>query len=160
MLALLLAACAATPRTPAASRVEVDAMLSRIHAAAASDQSAITVTPLHAPGVQVLQQQARSAVIKGDLAAAADTLAQALKLEPNSPPLLQAQAELALRRHAWQEAEQKAIDAWKHGPRTGPGCASNWQTVIEVRTLENDPAAADTARKWLKTCHAEAVHRY
>lgn len=160
LLAGLLSACATAPHTPSASRADVTAMLQRIHQAAAQDQSAITVVPLRAPGVQVLQQQARSAVIKGDLDTAADKLDQALRLEPDSPPLLQAQAELALRRHQWQQAEQKAIDAWEHGPRSGPLCASNWQTVLEVRTLEDDAAGAETARKWLKTCHAEGVHRY
>lgn len=159
-MAALLGACASGPQPLKASPANVDVMLTRIHQAAARDQSAIQVVPLRAPGVQVLQQQAAGATIRGDLDTAADSLQQALRLEPGSPPLLQAQAELALRQHSWKQAELKAMESWKHGPRIGPLCASNWQTVIEVRTLEEDAAGADTAGKWLKRCHAEGVHRY
>ncbi|MGA7297780.1 MAG: hypothetical protein WBW92_09765, partial [Rhodanobacteraceae bacterium] len=95
MLASCLLAACATSTSPQTNRISVDAMLSRIHQAAARDQSAIHVVPLRAPGVQVLQQQAASATIKGDLDTAEDRLKQALQLEPGSPPLLQAQAELA-----------------------------------------------------------------
>ena len=160
MLASCLLAACATSTSPQTNRISVDAMLSRIHQAAARDQSAIHVVPLRAPGVQVLQQQAASATIKGDLDTAEDRLKQALQLEPGSPPLLQAQAELALREHRWKHAEQKAIASWKRGPRVGPLCARNWQTVIEVRHLQDDAPGVSTAAKWLKRCHAEGVHRY
>lgn len=156
-----LAGCAGTP--PArqeVSQARIEAMLSRIRAAAARDQSAISVVPLRAPGVTVLQQQARSAVIRGDLEGAAAKLAQALAQTPDSPPLLQARAELDLRRRQWRAAEASALDSWKKGPRVGALCARNWQTVIEVRRLQGDAAGADTAGKWLKRCHVEKVHRY
>lgn len=157
---VLLGSCASGSQQTKTGRANVDAMLTRIHQAAARDQSAIKVVPLRAPGVMVLQQQADSATIKGDLDTASDKLQQALRLEPGSPPLLQAQAELALRQHRWKQAERKALDSWKRGPKVGPLCASNWQTVIEVRTLEDDATGAETASKWLKRCHAEGVHRY
>lgn len=164
MLLLVVGACSVLPEHGDESAPkpapDVNAMLQRIHAAAAKDQSAILVAPLRSPGVVILQQQAASAMIKGDMDTAAAKLQQALQLEPDSPPLLQAQAELALHQHHWQRAEEKAMDSWKHGPQVGAGCASNWQTVIEVRRLTDDAAGADSAGKFLQRCHAEGVHRY
>lgn len=158
---LLLVACTTgSPRHDASGPVSVDGMLQRIHQAAVSDRSAIHVTPLREPGVVLLQQQASSAMIKRDYATAAQRLQEALAREPDSPSLLQAQAELALRQNQWQEAEAKALASWEHGPQLGPLCASNWQTVVEVRWLAGDEAGMNEARESLAQCRAKAVERY
>ncbi|HET8897461.1 MAG TPA: tetratricopeptide repeat protein [Rhodanobacteraceae bacterium] len=156
----LLAGCAGAPSARAPDDPDVARMLAAVQAAGAREQSAIEVTPLVDPGVTLLRQQARSAVITGDYDGAAAKLAQALKQHPDSPEIIQQQAELALQRGDWLVAEQRAYRSWQLGPRLGPLCAKNWQTILEMRRLKEDAAGVATARKWIATCHVEGVHRY
>lgn len=151
LLLLGLAGCAAAPEP--ARPVDSAAMLERIDQIAASDEWGIKVTPWAAPGVRELQAEAHRQLRAGKLDAAATTLRQALTVQPDSPSILQAQAELLLRRHDWTNAQRKAVASFKKGPKVGPLCARNWQTVLEVRRVLGDSGGVATAKRWIKQCH-------
>lgn len=159
-VSLVLVACAGAPRTPSSDAAEVARILAAVQAAGAREQSGLEVTPLADPGVDMLRQQARSAALQGHYDEAEAKLAQALRLHPDSPPIVQQQAELALRRGDWASAEALARRSWQLGPRLGSLCAENWQTVLEMRRLAGDEVGMQAARDGLASCHVEEVHRY
>ena len=160
----LLAGCslfASKPAVPARPAVVPDQdMIGAIRAAGAREKSVIDVNPLRDPGVTALQDAAKQDEQAGRYAAAAGKLDQALKLSPDSPDLLQDRAELAIRLKDFAAAERLAHQSWSLGPKLGPLCARNWQTVVEMRLQAGDAQGAATARKWLQQCHKAGVPRY
>ena len=162
VLALLLAACA-TPEPPAppAPQARADSLIiASIKAAGDKEKSIIDVNPLREPGVTSLQDGANADVLAGRYPDAAAKLDQAIKLSPDSPDLLQDRAEVAIRLHDYASAEKLAHHSWELGPRLGPLCARNWQTIVELRDRAGDQAGAASARKWVQKCHVEGVPRY
>lgn len=162
LAALALAACnqpSAPSQSTRPTRSDGD-ILASIQAAGEKEKSVIDVNPLRDPGVAALQDAAQADVRAGQFDAAAGKLDQALKLSPNSPDLLQDRAELAIRLKDYGTAEQLARKSWELGPRLGPLCARNWQTIAELRQRAGDDAAFATAGKWVKQCHVEGVPRY
>ena len=164
LAAALLNACsrfaprpALPPRPVMPSAAE---MVAAIRAAGAREKSVISVNPLRDPGVTALQEAARRDEQAGQYAAAAAQLDQAIKLSPDSPELLQDRAEVAVRLHDFASAEKLAHRSWSLGPKLGPLCARNWQTIVEMRLQAGDPAGAATARKWVLTCHKAGIPRY
>ncbi|OOG59909.1 tetratricopeptide repeat protein [Rhodanobacter sp. C03] len=147
-----------TPATPAA--VPDHDMIGAIHAAGDREKSVIDVNPLRDPGVSALQDVASTDEQAGRYADAAAKLDQALKLSPDSPDLLQDRAEIAIRLKDFATAERLAHQSWSLGPKLGPLCARNWQTIVEMRLQAGDEAGADTARKWVQQCHKGGVPRY
>ena len=135
-------------------------MVAAIRAAGAHEQSVISVNPLRDPGVTALRDAARQDERGGQYAAAAAKLDLALRLSPDSPDLLQDRAEVAVRLRDFASAEKLAHQSWSLGPRLGPLCARNWQTIVEMRLQAGDPAGAATARKWVQTCHKPGIPRY
>ncbi|WP_266183924.1 tetratricopeptide repeat protein [Dyella humicola] len=163
LAALLLAACS-QPSAPSQQTTRPthsdEQMLASIHAAGDKEKSAIDVNPLREPGVATLQDAAAGDMRTGQYDAAAVKLDQALKLSPNSPDLLQDRAELAIRLKDYANAEKLAQRSWELGPRLGPLCARNWQTIAELRERAGDDTGAQTATKSLQQCHVEGVQRY
>ena len=49
---------------------------------------------------------------------------------------------------------------WDLGPKLGPLCARNWQTIAELRQHAGDDAGAATASKSVAQCHVEGMQRY
>ncbi|OOG45578.1 tetratricopeptide repeat protein [Rhodanobacter sp. C01] len=135
-------------------------MIGAIHAAGDREKSVIDVNPLRDPGVSALQDAAKKDEQAGRYADAAVNLDQALKLSPDSPDLLQDRAEIAIRLKDFAGAERFAHQSWSLGPKLGPLCARNWQTIVEMRLQAGDEAGADTARKWVPQCHKAGVQRY
>jgi len=162
LAAVLLAGCAtpAPPPPPARHVPQVAEMMSAIRAAGERESSVIDVTPLGEPGVTALQDAAHADTSAGRYADAAAKLDQALKLSPDSPGLLQDRAEIALRLQDFGAAESLARRSWSLGPKLGPLCARNWQTVAELRQHADDSAGAAAARKGVGECHKGAVPRY
>ena len=159
----LLAGCSLFERAPAPATPAVvpdHDMIGAIHAAGDREKSVIDVNPLRDPGVTLLQDQARSDEQAGRYADAATRLDRALKLSPESPDLLQERAEMAIRLKDYATAERLAHQSWSLGPKLGPLCARNWQTIVEMRLHAGDQAGAATARKWLGECHKAAIPRY
>ncbi len=159
----LLAGCgmfATTPppdtRPPLPTYDQVDT----IRAAGDREKSIIDVNPLRDPGVAALQDAAQQDEQAGKYADAAAKLDQAIKLNPDSPDLLQERAEMAVRLKNFSAAEKLAHKSWSLGPRLGPLCARNWQTIVEMRLQARDRAGAATARKWVGQCHKAGIPRY
>ncbi len=135
-------------------------MVAAIRAAGARENSIIAVTPLGDPGVTTLRDEAQRDEVAGHYAEAAGKLDEALKLSPDSPDLLQDRAEMAVRLKDFTTAERLARRSWSLGPKLGPLCARNWQTVVEVRLQAGDQAAAADARKRVGQCHKAGIPRY
>ena len=160
---VLIAGCGTTPSASAPSRANAPRIydqVAAIRAAGAREQSIIDVTPLREPGVAALQDAAKRDEQTGHYAAAAAKLDQAIKLTPDSPDLLQDRAEMAIRLRDYAKAEQLAHKSWSLGPRLGPLCARNWQTIVEMRLQARDQSGAVTARKWVSQCHKAGIPRY
>jgi tetratricopeptide (TPR) repeat protein len=163
LTASLLAGCSMLDTAPSAATpaaVPAHDQVAAIRAAGDREQSIIDVTPLREPGVADLQNAAKHDEQTGNYAAAAAKLDQAIKLNPESPDLLQDRAEMAIRLKDYTTAEQLAHQSWSLGPKLGPLCARNWQTIVEMRLQAKDPSGADTARKWVQQCHKAGVPRY
>lgn len=159
----LLGGCAlfASAPPPAArpARPNYD-LVAAIRAAGDREKSIIDVSPLRDPAVTALQDGAHADERAGRYPDAAAKLDQALKLSPESPDLLQDRAEIAVRMRDFPLAEKLAHQSWSLGPKLGPLCARNWQTVVEMRLQADDSAGAASARKWVQTCHKAGVNRY
>lgn len=161
LAAMLLAGCV-TPAPPPPPRplVPVRDMVAAIRAAGDREASVIAVNPLGEPGVTALQDAARADADAGRYADAAAKLDQALQLSPDAPGLLQDRAEIAIQLKDFSAAEKLAHRSWSLGPKLGPLCARNWQTVVELRLRAGDQAGAATAEKWVGECHKAAIPRY
>lgn len=160
--AALLAACATpapveAPKRPTSTPA---AMVTAIRAAGEREQSVIAVQPLADPGISAWQQTAEASVQAGQYAAAAATLDQAIKQSPNSPDLLQDRAEVAVYQHDYALAQKLAQQSWTLGPKLGPLCARNWETMAQLRKEASDDAGYDTAEKWVVKCHVQGVNRF
>ncbi len=160
----LLAACdmfgSRPPPPPAQPPVPNYDRVAAIRAAGDRETSVIAVNALRDPGVTSLQDSAQQDERAGRYADAAGKLDQALKLSPDSPDLLQDRAEIAVRLKDYSGAEKFAHQSWTLGPKLGPLCARNWQTIVEMRLLVRDKAGADNARKSVQECHKAGVPRY
>jgi hypothetical protein len=159
----LLAGCGLFTRAPeTATRASAPAydLVAAIRAAGDREKSIIDVNPLRDPSVTALQDAAQRDEQTGHFADAAAKLDQAIRLSPNSPDLLQERAEVAVRLRDFVVAEKLAHRSWSLGPKLGPLCARNWQTVVEMRLQAGDVAGAQTARKWVQQCHKAGIPRY
>ena len=162
-LAMVLLAACSQPSGPAPvtrPTVSDDQMLTAIHTAGEKEKSAIDVNPLRDPGVAALQDAAEGDLRTGKYNEAATKLDQALKISPDSPDLLQDRAELAIHLKDYASAEKLAHRSWELGPRLGPLCARNWQTIVELRRHAGDDTGAASATKWVAQCHVEGLQRY
>lgn len=162
-LALLLAACATpapNPPTAPSPTLTPASMVAAIQAAGEREQSVIAVQPLADPGITAWQQAARADEQAGHYDAAAGKLEQALKRSPDSPELLQDRAELAVYQRDYALAQKLAQQSWTLGPRSGPLCARNQETLVQLRQQAGDAAGAASARQALAQCHVQGVKRY
>lgn len=158
---VLLAGCFETAPPPDTRPVmPAHDMVAAIRAAGAREKSVIDVAPLRDPGVAALQDAAQADQRAGRYADAAAMLDRALQRNPDAPDLLQDRAEVAVRLHDYAAAERLAHRSWSLGPRLGPLCARNWQTIVEMRLAAGDEAGAANARKGVQACHKEGIPRY
>lgn len=149
---MLLCACSQpAPVAPAVVKADRDA-LAQIRAAGDAFDSAVEVHPLRDPAVEGLLAQAHQEEAAQRYDAAVATVQKALAMTPDSPQLLQYEAELEVARGHWQQAEQLAVKSFRLGPKVGGLCARNWQTVIEARIVFNDPKTRAIAEKNLAGC--------
>ncbi|MDE2308771.1 MAG: tetratricopeptide repeat protein [Xanthomonadaceae bacterium] len=163
LASLLLGGCSLfAPAPPPIARpvLSSHAMVAAIRAAGDREQSVIDVTPLRDPGVAALDDAARRDEQTGRYAAAATKLDQALERSPDSPDLLQDRAEVAIWLRDFTTADKLAHQSWSLGPKLGPLCARNWQTVVELRLRAGDEKAAAMARQWVQQCHKAGIARY
>ncbi|MEO9078297.1 MAG: tetratricopeptide repeat protein [Rhodanobacter sp.] len=164
VLALSIGGCSLiTPKplpvAPVASSPGYD-LVASIRAAGEREKSIIDVNPLRDPAVTALQDAAQRDDQSGHYADAASKLDRALKLSPQSPDLLQERAEIDVRLKNYAAAERLARQSWSMGPKLGPLCARNWQTVVEMRRQAGDHTGAQAAGKDVQACHKAGIPRY
>ena len=153
---MLLAACSSSgPGTqPATTRPDPDriAAVRAIRGVDAGADSALQVTPLRDPAVQGFLAQADAAEQQQRYDDAFAAITNARRLAPEAPDLLQHEAEIEFLRGNTERAEKLAYDSFTKGPQVGELCARNWQTIVEARTLFNDPAYRATAESKRDAC--------
>lgn len=151
----LLAACAAAAPEPVArarpAPVEPATRVAEVRALGATGAE-LEVAPLRDPHVEDLLAQAMALEQQGKAMLASAALDRALAITPGAPDLLQWQAELALLRHAWEDAEQLANASYEGGPRLGGLCRRNWSTIGHARDARGDTAGATIARRQIDAC--------
>jgi predicted Zn-dependent protease len=162
LLAAVLAACTTpapveAPKHPALAPAS---MVAAIRAAGEREQSVIAVQPLADPGIAAWRQAAQADTDAGHYDAAAAKLDQALKRSPDSPELLQDRAEVAVYQHDYALAQKLAQQSWTLGPKLGPLCARNRETIAQLRQAAGDVAGAASAQKSVAECHVQGIHRY
>ncbi|GGA85493.1 hypothetical protein GCM10011521_24940 [Arenimonas soli] len=156
-LALLLAACASTPVGPvapartAAAEASPAELVAQVRALGEHGHE-LEVQPLRDPQVEDLRTQAQAQEAAGEPKAAFDTLARALVISPGDPDLLQWQAELALLRRAWKQAETLAAQSFELGPKLGGLCRRNWATIGHARAMRGAHEAAGVAHRQGESC--------
>ena len=162
LAAALLTACTtpapvAAPKHPAPTPAS---MVAAIRAAGEREQSVIAVQPLADPGISAWQAAAEAEVQAGHYDAAAAKLDQALKRSPDSPDLLQDRAEVAVYQRDYAQAQKLAQQSWTLGPKLGPLCARNWETIAQLRQEAGDEAGATTAEDRVAKCHVQGINRF
>jgi Flp pilus assembly protein TadD len=120
----------------------------------------LDVQPLRDPRVEDLRNQATAAEMRGDYSTTTSLLAQAAKLTPEDPDLLQWQAEMALVGKDWSRAGLLANQSWEHGPKLGGLCRRNWTTLQLVAESRGDAAAAAQAQQRVAACTVPPPTRY
>ena len=158
----VLAGCSGAPPTPPGNLRVMPTphdMVAQVRAAGIAPD-ALDVKPLRDPQVEDLRARASQLEAQSDYAGAAQALAQALKLMPEDPELLQLAAEEALYLKDWTQAETFAQMSWDRGPKLGSLCRRNWTTLRFVRLQRGDDAGAQAATGQVAACTITAPARY
>lgn len=159
--ALALAACSEAPApTPAVVKPDTSSALSNIRAAGKQFDSSVEVHPLRDPSVDGLVDQAHKLEAQQQVAPALDKLGEALKIAPNSPDLLQYQAELYVEMNNWNGAVASAQKSYDLGPKVGALCARNLQTLIEAGNAQTNAAMMADAKQKMVGCKVPAPNRF
>jgi len=162
---MLLAACAQPGppvKTGAAATIPPDAAaaVAAIREAGAKFDSSVEVHPLRDPAVNGLLQQAHAFEAQQQLPQAIDAMAKALKIAPESPDLLQYQAELLIESGDWKAGAAYAQSSYERGPKVGALCARSLQTLIEADTVLGNDGRVAQARQQMLGCRVPAPARY
>jgi predicted Zn-dependent protease len=159
--ALALAACSEAPApTQAVVKPDTSSALGNIRAAGKQFDSSVEVHPLRDPAVDGLVDQARKLEAQQQTAPALDKIGEALKIAPNSPELLQYQAELFVETNNWNGAMASAQKSYDLGPKVGALCAKNLQTLIEVGNAQSNAGMMADAKQKMVSCKVPAPNRF
>jgi predicted Zn-dependent protease len=158
---LILAACSQPPAPPkAVVKPDTSSALSNIRAAGNQSSSSVEVHPLRDPAVDGLVDQARKLEAQQQTAPAIAKVGEALKIAPNSPELLQYQAELFVETNDWNDAVSSAQKSYDLGPKVGALCAKNLQTLIEAGNAQSNAALMADAKQKMVACKVPAPNRF
>ena len=158
---VILAACSQPPAPPkSAVKPDTSNAITNIRAAGNQFDSSVEVHPLRDPAVDGLLDQSRKLEAQQQPTQALDPVARALKIAPNSPDILQYQAELFVETGDWKHAVDSAQKSFDLGPKVGALCARNLQTLIEAANVLNDPNSATAAKQKLSSCRVPAPNRF
>lgn len=151
----MLGACS-QPGSPAvaASKPDYDAasVVAAIRAVGAQADSSVEVHPLRDPALDGMLKQAHDFEAQQQITQALDAVGKALKIAPDSPDILQYEAELRIEARDWKQAAELAQKSWELGPKVGGLCARNLETVARARTTLGDTAGAAQARQQQTGC--------
>ncbi|HRQ65329.1 MAG TPA: tetratricopeptide repeat protein [Xanthomonadaceae bacterium] len=131
-----------------------------IRQAAAEVPSAIDVMPLRDPAVDELLTAAyrlEDAVRYRDAGVA---LRQAYALQPDSPEVQQRMAENAYFLGDFEQAESRALTAWRRGARVGGLCLRHWLLVAEARAAMGNVQGETEAREQAQQCAQQRPARF
>jgi tetratricopeptide (TPR) repeat protein len=160
---MTLAACS-QPSPPARMAQKPDrdpqASVAGIRAAGTQFDSSVEVHPLRDPAVDGLLKQARDIEAQQQPAQALTLVRKALAIAPNSPDILQYEAELLIETGDWREGAASAQKSYELGPKVGSLCARNLATLVEARSSLGDAAGADAARQQASGCRVPAPARF
>ena len=162
VLSVAIAGCSGAPPSSATNLRDMPTphdMVAQVRAAGVAPD-ALDVKPLRDPQVEDLRARALRLEAQSDYNGAAQALAQALKLVPGDPELLQLAAEEALYRKDWTQAETFAQLSWDRGPKLGALCRRNWTALRFVRLQRGDDAGARAAIEQVAACTIAAPARY
>ena len=158
---LAMLGCARTGQEPAAVKAPEPPprdLLAEM-AVLATGPDGIEVQPLPDPELEDLLAAAEQAIVQRELEQADRLLEQALSLRPEHPEVLQRRAEVALAKHALDQAETLAIASWERGPKLGPLCRRNWAAIRLAREVRGSVQAAEVARQQGEQCTVAAPVR-
>lgn len=120
----------------------------------------LDVQPFRDAGVNALLARADAAEQRGDWDQVALWLARAGEVADDDDPLvLQRQAELALLMADFDDARYLALRSFEHGPKAGPLCLRNFETVALQAELRHDPGEAEQARQRQSVCFPDRPPR-
>ena len=161
-VAAALAACSQPPAPPQAAVVKPDtsSALSNIRAAGSQFDSSVEVHPLRDPAVDGLVEQAHKLEAQQQPAPALEKIGAALKIAPNSPDLLQYQAELYVQTNNWNGAVASAQKSYELGPKVGALCARNLQTLVEAGNAQSNAGMMADAKQKMIGCKVPAPNRF
>jgi tetratricopeptide (TPR) repeat protein len=159
--AFVLAACSQPP-APQKAVVKPDTSnaITNIRAAGNQFDSSVEVHPLRDPAVDGLLDQARKLEAQQQATQALQPVAHALQIAPNSPDILQYQAELFVETGDWKHAVESAQRSYDLGPKVGALCARNLQTLVEGDNAVGDQAAVVAAKQKMSGCRVPAPNRF
>jgi Flp pilus assembly protein TadD len=161
-LLVLLGACVSAspePAPPAVPRIAPEQRLAAVEAAAGQDDKELSVQPLRDPQVEDLREVAGAARARGDYAAAAAALNQALLIVADDPAVLQERAEVALLQSEFERAETLATRAHALGSQVGPLCRRHWATIEQARLARGDTVNAASAQAQISACTVPGINR-
>ena len=157
----ILTACSQPPAPPTAVvKPNTSTAISNIRTAGNQFDSSVEVHPLRDPAVDGLLDQSRKLEAQQQPAQALDPVARALKIAPNSPDILQYQAELFVETGDWKRAVDSAQKSYDLGPKVGALCARNLQTLIEAGNVAGDANAVAAAKEKLSSCRVPVPNRF
>ncbi|HEX3894718.1 MAG TPA: tetratricopeptide repeat protein [Rudaea sp.] len=157
----ILCGCSQPPAPPqAVVKPDTSNAITNIRAAGNQFDSSVEVHPLRDPAVDGLLDQSRKLEAQQQAAQALDPVARALKIAPNSPDVLQYQAELFVEMGDWKRAVDSAQRSYDLGPKVGALCARNLQTLIEAGNAVSDANAVAVAKQKLLGCRVPAPNRF
>ena len=123
------------------------------------ENAQLQVYPLQNRAVENLMQQAAMLRERGDIDGAIETLDQALELAPRDPEVLQEMAELQLLDGDFKKANRLARRSYVLGPKVGPLCERNWNTVtLAAPRIGDHQGAREAARQFPQCAVAPVPH--
>ena len=159
--ALALSACSEPVAPPqAVVKPDTSSALTNIRAAGKQFDSSVEVHPLRDPSIDGLVDQARKLEAQQQASPALDKVGEALKIAPNSPDLLQYQAELYVQTSNWTGAVASAQKSYDLGPKVGALCAKNLQTLIEAGNAQSNAGMMTDAKQKMAGCKVPAPNRF
>ena len=122
-----------------------------------ADNAQLAVSPLQNPAVERMMQDAATLRERGDIDGAIKTVNQALAVAPRDPEVLQEMAELQLLDGDFKSANRLARQSISLGPKIGPLCERNWNTVALAAPRIGDDRGAREAAQELPQCAVDPV---
>ena len=158
---LVLTACSQPPGpTPVVVKPDTSSALNNIRAAGNQFTSSVEVHPLRDPAIDGLIDQAHKLEAQQQTAPALEKVDEALKIAPNSPDLLQYQAELFVQTNNWNGAVASAQKSYELGPKVGALCAKNLQTLVEAGNAQSNATMMTDAKQKMAGCKVPAPNRF